>query len=167
MSSPELTSFEAKAADWQLVLDALPLDVLVGSAQQTDVTDDGIIHVIETPEGLEGDAAIVDMSAIPGPTDTPHFHINGEHEAHFPLQGSATMYAGSKAVALTVGMHFIVEPETSHFIIPEVAEEGYVAAVVSLPGYKPENQIAIDPASNNVPADFNAGAYWNVMADAS
>lgn len=138
---------------WRKLLsdDAASL-ALLKTVEAPEATPDGIIYPIATPEGLVGDFAFVDMSGVT--VDTPHSHVEGEVEVHFPLLGSAVMSVGDTVVELQPGDTQVVSPDTPHFILP--ADE-YVVGVLSFPGYDPEHQLPVDLA--NPPQQFNAGLY--------
>lgn len=141
---------------WQEFLAEADLKTLMENASEVEITDDGDIHVINTPEGLSGDFAIVDMSKVK--VDTPHFHKD-ETEIHFALQGDAVMSVGTEIDHLQVGNVRAISAEIPHFLIPG---DEYIVGVLSVPGYNPDNQIVVDPA--DAPDDFNADLYLESVA---
>jgi mannose-6-phosphate isomerase-like protein (cupin superfamily) len=116
------------------------------------------VYALETPEGLEGDFTVVDMSGVN--VDTPHYHTDGEREGHIPLLGSAVMSVGQEVIDMQPSMSVLVDPGTPHFIAPH-PEDGYVVGVVSVPGYDPERQIPVD--LENPPAGFNEDLYMEKL----
>lgn len=153
---------ERAVSIWEKFLSEADLKNLLDNAKEPESTDDGIIYEVETPPELVGDFAIVDMRGVK--VDTPHSHQdhdNGDEETeiHFALEGSAKMSIGSEEVIeLQAGDTYIVNPRTSHFVMPEL---DYVVGVLSLPGYDPEKQIPID--TTDPPTDFNSDLYFEVL----
>jgi len=149
---------EQAVVAWEKYLKGVDLRDLINSAVESDATEDGLIHVIPTPDGLTGDFAVVDMSNVK--IDTPHLHID-EHEAHVPLDGYAQMRVGRHTTTLTPGGDSVlIRPRTSHYTVPQNSR--YKVGVISLPSFNPDNQQLIDLA--NPPQDFNSGFYEATLA---
>ncbi len=163
MITPEISGsgFEKNIHGWRSVAK----DILGRLGELTpDVTPDGKIYVVQTPDELEGDFALVDMSEVT--IDTPHYHTGGEVEVHFPVRGSTLLSVGRNTlVNLVYGTRssYTVAPETPHFVVPHPGT-AYMAGVLSLPKYNEDNLITIDPNSSNPHPDFNQGFYWSVKS---
>lgn len=156
--SNQRSEAEQLMAAWNSYVTSLDFHAVMDTTQPA-VTEDGKIYELPSPAELPGDFAVVDMSGIT--VDTPHFHTNGEIEVHLPLEGSAIMSVGDQVIDLQVGDGQLVTPDTPHFVMPS---EHYIVAVLSLPGYDPENQIPVDPA--NPPTGFNTELYLSTVENA-
>ncbi len=146
-----LESATRRAIDgWQQFLGGKALSDVIGE-QEGEQTPDGVVYEVAS-NGLDGDFAVVDMSDVV--VDTPHFHKR-EVEVHMPVQGSAVISVGSKDPRrVEVGDTLAIPAGVPHFVVPG---EGYVAGVLSIPGYNPDGQINVDPADPD--SGINTGLY--------
>ena len=140
--------FVARNRDWESLIDGV---VAEESAS-------GTVYPIEA-EGLTGEAAVVDMRNVA--IDEAHYHTGGEWEAHVPIVGQSTLWAGGYKALLEPKRPKIIQPETAHFMLPR----GYVGLVVSLPDYKPENEISL-LGDEEIPKHifFNRAYYLGLVA---
>ncbi len=148
--------------EWKKFAAAIDLSkLLVLAINPPEETEDGDIYELETPTDLLGDFVVVDMKKVR--VDTPHSHTNGEVEVHIPLAGSARMSLGDMLVLdLMRDKDVPVAPEKPHFVMPD---DQYIAGVLSLPNYNPDNQIPVD-LTRRYTENFNLQLYEATLGNA-
>lgn len=90
----------------------------------------------------------------------PHYHINGETEIYFVLQGSGLTVVGGKEIEVNKGSVVITPPNTAHFTIPK---NDLVLVVINTPNFKAENVKDIHESDPNL--GFDKGQYDRLTKD--
>lgn len=98
----------------------------------------GIVYELPLISRTGQEFAIVDMRD--GAVAEPHYHINGETEIYFVVQGAATIVVGTKEYYAQKGDVIVTPPHTTHFTIPD---NEFVIAVINTPSFNVENYISI------------------------
>lgn len=98
----------------------------------------GIVYELPHLSKPGQDFAIVDMREIA--VAEPHYHINGETELYFVLQGTAVVVVGKQERHVQKGDVIVTLPHTTHFTI---SDKDFVLAVVSTPSVNMNNYVPI------------------------
>lgn len=129
-----------KAHDWKdLIHGYQPITTLCGV-------------VYELPNYLSREnqsCAIIDMRTLA--FTEPHYHKVGI-EVYFIITGSGTIVLGSQERYVTAGEVIVINPYTSHFVIPE---KNLVMGVINTPSFSVDDYYPLNKTSLEVGFDNN------------
>lgn len=108
----------------------------------------GIVYELPSLSKPDQELAIVDMREVA--VAEPHYHINGETEIYFCLQGTAIIVVGTKEYLVQKDDVIVTPPHTTHFTIPG---DDFVIAAVNTPSFNINNYVPIAETDDSVGFD--------------
>lgn len=88
----------------------------------------------------------------------PHYHMNGETEIYFVIQGSGLTVVGGKEIQIEKGSVVVTPPNTAHFTIPK---DDLVMMVINTPSFNAEN--IVEPIESDPRVKFYKEQYEKLV----
>lgn len=121
-------------------------------------TQCGPVYEPESPlQKHYGTFAISDMRDVA--VAYPHYHMNGETELYFVIQGSGLTVIGGEEIELKKGSVVVTPPNTTHFTFPK---DDLVMLVINTPKFNAKN--IVEPEISDPEVKFDKDHYDKLVS---